>query len=63
MCVRQNHNIGVAVPHDLLKRLNTEADRQMTSRAAVVRRALVEHLQIHARSRAGSGLKRSTENR
>ena len=46
MCVRQNVNVGVAVPKDLLKRLDVEADRQMTSRAAVMRRALVEHLQF-----------------
>ena len=40
------HTVGVALPTDLLRHLDSEAEQQMTTRAAVMRRALVEHLQF-----------------
>ena len=45
MSVKQ-HTVGVAIPTDLLRHLDSEAEQQMTTRAAVMRRALVEHLQF-----------------
>ena len=46
MCVRQPVNVGVAIPHDLKKRLDDAARRQMTSRATIIRKALAAHLKF-----------------
>ncbi len=43
MCVRPE-NIGTRLPKELLKRLDAEADRLMTSRSTVIRLALAKHL-------------------